>query len=487
MANNELYYDDLTNLAQRIAGGLKNRTQPLDELHQALKQLSTTNTVKGRAADSMQTYITEVHFTLIQALQLALNNYQMALGKYVKGYLEVDGNHDFKLVKEDLEAHARQLTSNRSNYTSLGEQLRAISNEAEDLVWLGGAGANRLDNVAQKMDQMKKAANDLKETWDNYERSDPGLKQVQELIARTQSLLQSTLKVPRGHSYKPGSFKNLIGQDFMNAFQMNAKYASDPANQKSFQDAWDSIGKDYAEDQKRLAEIATKKDGWDKLGMDIFFLLAGAAITVATGGAGAPLVLGLFVASLPTAVDIASDIRQIKTGETTNIAVNILEDYGHMDESSAETIWAGAGVLAGVAGSGGAYKALVERGILKGTVGEAKPIVKTVLGSSEFLSGNSISKTVSVINDNKNVLTSQWLPHLTEKGLDDYAIKQITFVYGKKIGESIAKKIANEIALKPSLDAIFGKNSYDSKIISKALGWTNLSEHLAHSIFQAAG
>jgi len=65
-------------------------------------------------------------------------------------------------------------------------------------------------------------------------------------------------------------------------------------------------------------------------------------------------------------------------------------------------------------------------------------------------------------------------------------IKQITFVYGKKIGNSTAKKIANEVLLKPNLDAIFGKDSYDSKIAGKALGWTKLPECLVRSILHAA-
>lgn len=107
MSNDELYYDELTNLAGRIASGLQNRTKPLDQLNQALNQLASTNSIKGKAADSMKAYIGEVHLTLIQTLSLALTNYQMVLGKYVKGYLEVDGNHNFKLVREDLEEHQK--------------------------------------------------------------------------------------------------------------------------------------------------------------------------------------------------------------------------------------------------------------------------------------------------------------------------------------------------------------------------------------------
>lgn len=46
MSNDELYYDELTNLAERIASGLQNRTKPLDQLNQALNQLASTNRKK---------------------------------------------------------------------------------------------------------------------------------------------------------------------------------------------------------------------------------------------------------------------------------------------------------------------------------------------------------------------------------------------------------------------------------------------------------
>ena len=137
MSNTELYYAQLTDLSVRIAVGIKNRTEPLDELTQALTQLSQTNAIKGNAADAMKAYISEVHMTLIQTLQLLLNNYEMALGKYVKGYLEVDSNENFKLVKEDFDAHERKLSSHRSDFTSFGNKLKAISDEAEDIISLG--------------------------------------------------------------------------------------------------------------------------------------------------------------------------------------------------------------------------------------------------------------------------------------------------------------------------------------------------------------
>ena len=106
---------------------------------------------------------------------------------------------------------------------------------------------------------MKKTVIDLKDRWNHYEQADPGFDHVQDLIAQTKSLLNSTLSVPRGYSYSPGSFSNLMSKDFLNALQVNVNNAQDAKNQKAFQDDWNSISKDYTADQKRIAEAAAKK------------------------------------------------------------------------------------------------------------------------------------------------------------------------------------------------------------------------------------
>lgn len=487
MSNDELYYDALTDLAIRISSGLKNRTEPLGELSQALNQLVSTNRIRGKAADGMKAYIGEVHLTLIQTLQLALNNYQMALGKYINGYLQVDGNHDFKLIREDLNAHVRQLTSQQSDFTSLERQLKAISNEVNDLVYLGGAGGYRIGQVAKEMDHMKQTAQKLKERWESYEQHDPGFDQVQELIARTKSLLKQTLKVPRGYAYHSGSFNALLTPDFLDAFKVNAKSASDKTNQKAFQKDWQQIGKDYQVDQNRIQKEAAKKKGWENLGRDVFFLLAGAAITVATGGAGAPLAAALIISSLPAGVDILSDFHQGVTGDTTNFGESIFKIFKLSDEA-ATTAWAGTSILAGVAGSGAAYGKLVNAGVAKGAIGEVRPIFKTAFSGSEIVFENPISKAFSVMGHNKNGLTSQLLPHFAEGAkLDKFAVKQITLAYGQATVESTAKKMAGAMVLDPIYDAAFGDNESDKATIKKLVGLTKLSGQFTQPVFGYGG
>ncbi|GAB2024485.1 hypothetical protein OfM1_05560 [Lactovum odontotermitis] len=333
MSNDELYYDDLTDLAARVAQGIQNRTQPLDALTQTLNQLIGTDTIKGLGADSMKAYVSEVHLPLIQTFQLALNNYQMALGKYVKGYLDVDSDAGFKLIREDLEDHQTKLTTHRSDYTDLAEQLKSLSDEASSIVSLGGAGSSYLNKVADKMDDMKKTAKDLLESWDNYEQTDPGFAQVQELLARTRGLIKSALNVPGGYSYSPGSFSGLMSAEFLAAYQANLSYATDVNNQNEFSKNWESIMNEYGADQQRLEEAAAKKKAQEE---GLFGLLwdglqiAAGAVMVATG-VGAPLGVVLIAGGVNSAINHAS---MAITGKGFNLVGMASENIGKWYNSS---------------------------------------------------------------------------------------------------------------------------------------------------------
>ncbi|URZ08859.1 hypothetical protein CLROS_042530 [Clostridium felsineum] len=334
MSNTELYHEQLNELSLRIMGGIKNRMEPLGDLDKALTQLSQTDAIKGNAADAMKAYIREVHMTLNQTLQLLLFNYETAMVKYVNGYLDqVDSDKDFKLIKEDFDAHEHNLSSHRSDFTSFGKKLKAISDEAEDIVSLSGAGSKRIDNVVDEMNKMKETVSNLRDKWNNYEDRYRDFDQVQDLIVQATSLVKNTLSVPRGYSYSPGSFRNLMSKDFIKAFEVNAKYAQDPKNQKALTAGVDRILKNYKADQKRIAEEAkekAKKEGLIGLIFDYVQIQAGGVIALVgvglipfTGGTSISLtVLGcsMVVGGVNSGINHAS---MAFTGKECNLIGNL--------------------------------------------------------------------------------------------------------------------------------------------------------------------
>lgn len=283
MSNQDLSYEALTDLAESVAMGLQNRNQPLDDLSQALQSLTNTNSIKGYAASRMKAYINETHLTLIQSLQLALTNYQMALGQYVEGYLQVDDSHHFHLVHEDLAELQQKLQNQKGHYQDIAHALSSIASEASGIIDLNGAGSHQMKRVVTSMEDMQHTAQHLWEEWQQYEEHDPGFDQITDLIQQTRQLIQQTLQVPRGYDYQPGSFSQLMSDDFLQAIQSNSAYASNADNQKQFTKTWQNITKDYQKAQEKLAEAKAKKKAKEAglwgLVTDVLQTVAGVAIS----------------------------------------------------------------------------------------------------------------------------------------------------------------------------------------------------------------
>ncbi|WP_242953985.1 hypothetical protein [Clostridium felsineum] len=135
----------------------------------------------------------------------------------------------------------------------------------------------------------------LKDKWNNYEDGYRDFDQVQDLIVQATSLVKNTLSVPRrGYCYSPGSFRNLMSKDFINAFEVNANYAQDPKNQKALTAGVDRICKNYIADQKRIAEERQQEANRHKGAWEVVFgvgaVVIGVVAIVATAGAATPLV-----------------------------------------------------------------------------------------------------------------------------------------------------------------------------------------------------
>ena len=112
-----------------------------------------------------------------------------------------------------------------------------------------------------------------------------------------------------------------------------------------------------------------------------------------------------------------------------------------------------------------------------------KPIFKTAFSGSEIVFGSPMSIAVSAMSHNKNVLTSQLIPHLAEGAkLDKFAVKQITLAYGPATVDSTAKKMASYMVFDPIYEAVFEDNASDKATAKKLVGLTKLSGQFAQPV-----
>ncbi|KQR52386.1 hypothetical protein ASF88_12650 [Leifsonia sp. Leaf336] len=338
--------------------GLAARSESLGELLQGLESLAASNNISGHGADAMRAYIGEVHVPILRSLLIGVSTFQTAVGVYWNGYAQVDGDGNFRLVRDEFDAHLVQLDQGLAQLRGFGIELRRIVADASHLVSLGTAGADAVEKTAKDVQEMHAIAKGQWEAWEAYESWDPGFGQVRNLIGELRGVLTNigSLTVGRGRSYTSGSF-NLTLERLGELTSGMTDYCQ--SNQHVAVAGWERMLSQYVED----VDAARKEDaGWGLL-WDGLQILTGAVVTAIglgltpfTGGASFTLtVLGasLLVGGFNSAIN---HVSVLTTGNDLNLAGTFMDGVGRWYDANVARPGAqsgswGAEFLAGV-GSG---------------------------------------------------------------------------------------------------------------------------------------
>ncbi|MFE4467351.1 glycohydrolase toxin TNT-related protein [Leifsonia sp. NPDC056824] len=307
----------------------------MSELALGLEALAASNRIGGVGADAMRAYIREVQLPVVQSLLVGVSTFQTAIGVYWEGYAQVDTDGNFRLVRDEFDAHVLQVDAGLGRLRGFQEELARISADASHLVALGGAGSGAVGATVAEFEGMRAIAGSQRETWEAYEASDAGFNQVKELIGELKSVLKNlgSLTVGRGRSYTAGSF-DLTLERLGELTAGMLEYCQ--ANQRAASDGWEAMFSGYAADVAARAEGERReKAGWDLL-WDGLQIVAGALITVVglgltpfTGGFSLGLtVLGgsLLVGGVNNMINHASIAT---TGSEFNLVGMASEAVGH--------------------------------------------------------------------------------------------------------------------------------------------------------------
>ncbi|GAB2023700.1 hypothetical protein RyT2_27780 [Pseudolactococcus yaeyamensis] len=191
--------------------GLNSRTTRLNSLSQGLSNLASTKQIYGNGADNMKAYISEVHLNLIEALITAVTTFQTASAVYWNGYNQVDSSGNFKLINEDFKSHVQDTKNAIHHMDGFENHIRQVASSVNHIVSLGDAGAGAIANVRHDLEDMQRIAREQADRWSHYENCDPGLNQVEEMIATIKGLLNEIGNISVGRSYTKGGFFNLSG------------------------------------------------------------------------------------------------------------------------------------------------------------------------------------------------------------------------------------------------------------------------------------
>ena len=252
--------------------------EAVGQLQQGLEALAASEKVSGQGADAMRAYIGEVHVPIVQLLQLGLSTFHTAIGVYWSGYGQVDSGGNFRLVRDEFQAHLAQLEGGMEQLRGFTTQLRGIAADASHLVSLGGAGAGAVEQTMNDLQGMHAIVKGQKEAWEAYEASDPGFGQVKDLLAQLAGIVNNVgaLTVGQGRSYTAGSF-TLTLQQLGPLTSGMLDYCTQ--NQKAATAGWESMFSGYAKDIEAAEAARREQAGWDLI-WDGLQIVAGAVVTV---------------------------------------------------------------------------------------------------------------------------------------------------------------------------------------------------------------
>ncbi|WP_431219078.1 T7SS effector LXG polymorphic toxin [Leifsonia xyli] len=260
-----------------LRGGLARRMEAVSELAQGLQALAGSERISGQGADAMRAYIREVHGPILQSLLIGLSTFQTAIGVYWNGYAQVDAGGNFRLVRDELEAHLSQLESGMGALRGIAAELRKISGDASHVVSLGGAGATAAERCVDDLDRMRAIAKGQLEAWEAFEASDHGFGQVKALIAELNRIVANVgaVTVGQGRTYTPGSFQlTLQGLGALTSGMVEYCQQNQGAASKGWESAFTGFQKDLEAAEKARREQA----GWDLI-WDGLQIVAGAVVT----------------------------------------------------------------------------------------------------------------------------------------------------------------------------------------------------------------
>ena len=283
----KIIFDDITSVQVESQKTMNAWGEGINNLNTAMTDFINNTNLQGQAISSMQTYLVEVHGTLLQTLVNLMNDYSSNLLLYKDGYYQIDSSNHAKLPGQVFTTLHSDLKSSRDNLKSEIELLNAAKDKISDLVsYSGSSHTSTVMDYNFLMNQVK----NLDSSIIQYESSHAGqdLVAFKELLAATKALIaEHAGKTRTVGTYQSGDFAKLQSvQRFAIAYQQATKQMESRVERvKAAQE------RDKVRFEALAAEERAKK-GWIDLGLGVLTAAIGVLAIVATCGSATPLVFG---------------------------------------------------------------------------------------------------------------------------------------------------------------------------------------------------
>ena len=282
-------FNDITSMQSQTQATLQQWGASITTLSKSIEGFAGNSSLQGKAMTSAQTYMKEVHGTLLQTFLQLMNDYSTSLLLYKDGYYQIDTHNHAELPEDVYKGLHSDLGKSKQRFEQQLEQLTAAKLRVAGLVNYQGTSHTKTKFTYEKlMKDIKHLDESITQYEEMHARQD--LQAFKELLDATKSLMAEHSSRDRSMgSYQVGDFLQLSSINrFMLAAQQSAVYLNDHMTQ---------IQAAQEREQLRVESIYAEersKQGAMNLVFGVLTLIAGVSALVMSGGTMLPIVAAAF-------------------------------------------------------------------------------------------------------------------------------------------------------------------------------------------------
>ena len=327
-------YDDIRALLNTCGAQFNNWQSQLQNILSASNGVIGMAAFSGKAAESIKSYMQDVHNILVLSISQAISEFRSKLLLYSSGYYSIESDKYAVISEDTLQAAISKYDGLSRSFVDESCRLSSAVNSIRDIFNVSPPSSYP---VCTDYDAFKRRVTKLKEDVGSYERSKLGsdLSDLANLIKQ----LKATIKDFSGRSvgaiqcYQPGSVvAHWSYQDL--CLQLKRSMAFCDSHVDEVQAALDNETK---VEKAIAAEERQKQAVWD-IALSVLTIVAGAAIIVLSAGTATPLVVaGVIGTAAYSASNISEDIQIIN--DPYSEAFNPIRDTVFMGNQTAYDIF----------------------------------------------------------------------------------------------------------------------------------------------------
>ena len=301
----------------------------ITNLSKAVEGFAGNSSLQGKAMTSAQTYMREVHGTLLQTFLQLMNDYSTSLLLYKDGYYQIDTHNHAELPEDVYKGLHSDLGKSKQRFEHQLEQLTAAKLRVAGLVNYQGTSHTKTKFTYEKlMKDIKHLDESITQYEEMHARQD--LQAFKELLDATKSLIAEHSSRNRSlESYQSGAFGKLPSvQRFMVAYEQVTAQLNDRMG---------IIQAALERDQVRMEALHAEertKQGLMNLVFGVLTIVAGVSALVMSGGTALPIVAPMlkiagtatFMYGASNSIEAGQNIYYGLSGDGKSFAMNPIRD-----------------------------------------------------------------------------------------------------------------------------------------------------------------